>query len=126
MVIRTRQLIARDNGALMTEVMIALVIVSIAILPLAYSFSQENKYLRRCYERSVTMEIVDGEFEIIRAGGWRQFTNGVHTIQSTAHCARNLPPGELKLTVQDKHLRLEWIPTKPSHGSSVIRETRLR
>lgn len=36
----------------MTEVMVALAIIGLAVLPLAYSFAQESKYLRRCYERA--------------------------------------------------------------------------
>lgn len=114
------------TGFLMTEVMIALAIVSLAILPLAYSFAQENKYLRRCYERAVAMEIVDGEMEIIRAGGWRSFTNGVQTITTTARSATNLPPGELRLTLSEKHARVEWLPAKTSHGSPVVREATLK
>ena len=114
------------SGLLMTEVMIALAIVSLGILPLAYSFAQENKYLRRCYERSVAIEIVDGEMEIIRAGGWRRFTNGVHTITTTANSATNLPPGELRLTLTDKQVRVEWLPAETSHGSPVVREAALK
>ncbi len=114
------------SGLLMTEAMIALAIVSIAILPLAYSFAQENKYLRRCYERSVAIEVVDGEMEIIRAGGWRQFTNGVHTLTTTARSATNVPPGELRLTLTDKQARVEWLPAETSHGSPVVREAVLK
>ena len=115
-----------QSGLLMTEMLVALAIVSIAILPLAYSFAQENKYLRRCYERSVAIEVVDGEMEILRGGGWRQFTNGVHTLTTTARSATNLPPGELRLTLTDKQARVEWLPAETSHGSPVIRETTLK
>lgn len=114
------------SGLLMTEMLIALAVVSLAILPLAYSFAQENKYLRRCYERSVAIEVVDGEIEILRAGGWRQFTNGVHTITTTARSATNLPPGELRLTLTDKQARVEWLPAETSHGSPVVREAALK
>lgn len=114
------------SGMLMTEMLVALAIVSLAILPLAYSFAQENKYLRRCYERSVAIEVVDGEMEILRAGGWRQFTNGVHTLTTTARSATNLPSGELRLTLTDKLARVEWLPAETSHGSPVVREAALK
>ena len=114
------------SGLLMTEMLIALAVVSLAILPLAYSFAQENKYLRRCYECSVAIEVVDGEMEILRAGGWRQFTNGVHTLTTTARSATNLPPGELRLTLTDKQARVEWLPAEKSHGSPVVREAALK
>ena len=116
----------KQSGMLTTEMLVGLAILAIAILPLAYSFAQENKYLRRCYERAVAIEIVDGEMEIIRAGGWRSYTNGVHTITSTARSATNLPPGELRLTLEDQHARLEWLPATTSHGSAVIREVDLK
>ena len=116
----------KQSGMLTTEMLVGLTILAIAILPLAYSFAQENKYLRRCYERAVTIEIVDGEMEIIRAGGWRSYTNGVHTITTTARSATNLPPGELRLTLADKRARLEWLPAAASHGSAVIREVDLK
>ena len=129
LILKTRPNLAkttRRSGLLMTEVMVALAIVGIAILPLAYSFAQENKYLRRCYERAVAMEIVDGEMEIIRAGGWHNFTNGTHTITTTARSATNLPPGELRLTLSEKHARVEWLPAETSHGSAVVREATLK
>jgi len=116
----------RHSGLLMTEVMIGLAILGLAIFPLAYSFAQESKYLRRCYERAIAMEIVDGEMEIIRAGGWRSFTNGEQTITSTARSATNLPPGELLLTLSEKHARLEWLPAASSPGSPVVREATLK
>jgi hypothetical protein len=116
----------RQRGLLMTEAMIGLAIIGLAIFPLAYSFAQESKYLRRCYERAVAMEIVDGEMEIIRAGGWRSFTNGMHTLKTTARSATNLPPGELRLTLAEKHVRLEWLPAETSPGSRVVREATLK
>ena len=128
MVIQTKPTSAtlRRQGLLMTEVMIGLAIIGLAIFPLAYSFAQESKYLRRCYERSVAMEIVDGEMEIIRAGGWRSFTNGVHALKTTARSVANLPPGELRLTLTEKRARLEWLPANSSPGSPVVRETTLK
>lgn len=116
----------RQRGMLMTEIMIGLAILGLAILPLAYSFAQESKYLRRCYERAIAMEIVDGEMEIIRGGGWRSFTNGVQTITTSARAATNLPPGELRLTLSGKHVRVEWLPAASSPGSPVVREAALK
>ena len=128
MVIRTNHIAAtaRRHGILMTDVMVGLAIIGLAIFPLAYSFAQESKYLRRCYERAVAMEIVDGEMEIIRAGGWRSFTNGVHVLKTTTRSATNLPPGELRLTLTDKHARVEWLPAKTAPGSPVVREATLK
>jgi galactitol-specific phosphotransferase system IIC component len=116
----------RRSGMLTTELMVGLAIIGIAILPLAHAFQRENRYLRRCYERAVVMEIVDGELEIIRAGGWRSFTNGVQSIATTARAATNLPPGELRLTLSEKLARLEWRPAATARGGIVVREATLK
>lgn len=116
----------RQSGMLTTEMLVGIAILTLAIFPLAYSFAQENKYLRRCYERAVALEVVDGEMEILRAGGLQNYTNGVQLITSTARAATNLPPGELRLTLADKQVRLEWLPAEKSHGSAVVREAMLK
>jgi len=112
----------QESGALMTELMIGMAILGIAIFPLAYSFAKEHQYLRSCYQRAVAIEIVDGEMEVLLAGDWRSFTNGVHTITPHALSATNLPPGTLQLTVADKTLRMEWRPSGKDQGGKVVRE----
>ena len=116
----------RETGALMTELMIGLAILGIAVFPLAFSFAKEHQYLRNCYQRAVAMEIVDGEMEVLLAGDWRSFTNGVHTLVPRAASATNLSAGLLQLTVEEKNLRLEWLPSEPRHGGKVVREATAR
>jgi hypothetical protein len=111
-----------EAAALMTELMIGLAILGIAIFPLAYSFAKEHQYLRSCYQRAVAMEIVDGEMEVLLAGHRHTFTNGVHTLTSRAQSATNLPPGILQLTVAEKNLRVEWLPSGKDQGGKVVRE----
>jgi len=113
---------ASESGALMTELMIGIVILGIAVFPLAYSFAKEHQYLRTCYQRAVAMEIVDGELEVLLAGDWHVFTNGVHLLIPRAQSATNLPPGTLQLTVADKHIRVEWLPSGKNQGGQVVRE----
>jgi hypothetical protein len=117
---------ANETAALMTELMIGMAILGIAIFPLAYSFAKEHQYLRSCYQRAVAMEIVDGEMEVLLAGDWHTFPNGVHTLTSRAQSATNLPPGTLQLTVADRNLRLEWLPSGKDQGGKVIREATAR
>jgi hypothetical protein len=115
-----------ETGALMTELMIGLAILGIAVLPLAFSFAKEHQYLRTCYQRAVALEIVDGEMEVLLAGDWRAYPNGVHTLGLRALAATNLPPGKLQLTVADKNLRLEWLPELRNQGGNVVREATAR
>jgi hypothetical protein len=115
----------RETAALMTELMVAIGFLCVAVIPLGYSFAKEHKYLRTCYHRSVAMEMVDGEMEILLAGEWRAYTNGVHTLTPQAQAAANLPPGTLQFTLHDKKLKVEWLPGSTDEGGKVIREATL-
>ena len=117
---------SRETAALITELMIGLAILGIAVFPLAFSFAKEHQYLRTCYQRAVAMEIVDGEMEVLLAGEWHSFTNGVHTLAPHAQSATNLPPGKLQFTLADKHLLLEWLPAMRDQGGKVVREATAR
>jgi hypothetical protein len=112
----------RDSGVLTTELIVAMAIISIAMLPLAFSYVQEEKLLRGSYQRAVAMELVDGEMEILLAGEWRAFPEGAQPYSFHAESATNLPPGKATLTVTGKHLRLDWLPAKKSSGGEVVRE----
>jgi hypothetical protein len=116
----------RNRAALMVELMVGIAILGIAVFPLAYSFAKEHQYLRSCYQRAVAMEIVDGEMEVLLAGEWRTFTNGVHEVTPRAQSATNLPPGKLELVVTGKDLRVEWLPADKDQGGEVIREATAR
>lgn len=111
-----------QHGMLMTELVVAMAIFVMAVLPLAYSFAQEQKLLRTYYHRAVAMEIVDGEMEALAAGEWRSFSEGVHDYAVRAISATNLPPGKFILTVSGKRIRLEWLPKERGRGGQVIRE----
>ncbi len=112
----------RQAAMLMTELMVAIAFLTIAVLPLALSFAKEHQYLRNCYQRAVAVELVDGEMELLVAGEWQRYPNGQHVLTPTGSAVINLPPGTLQLTVNEKHLRLEWQPAARNGGGSVIRE----
>lgn len=109
-----------ESGALATELIVAMAILIIAIVPLAYTYPQEEKLLRASYQRAVAMEIVDGEMEILQAGEWRAFKEGSQPYTFHAQSATNLPPGRAELTISGKHLRLDWKPEKKSF--EIVRE----
>jgi hypothetical protein len=68
------------------------------------------------------MEIVDGEMEVLLAGGWRDFTTGIHSYPVHAHAGQNLPDGQFQLTIQTNLVRLAWQPAEKNHGGAVVRE----
>ena len=125
MVIRAPNASRRQRAVLTTELLIAIGILTTAVLPLAYGWQQERKLLRAHYHHAVVMQIVDGEMEILAAGEWRGVREGQQPYPVRAEAARNLPPGRFVLTRHGETLRLAWQPDKPDHGGKVVREIRL-
>jgi hypothetical protein len=114
-----------ERGSLMIELMTALGILVAGILPLSYVYVREQRAVRSYYWRAVAMEIVDSEMEVLAAGEWRAFANGVQPYPVRATAARNLPSGQFQLTRNGQRLRLEWLPSKPATGGVVVREVTL-
>ena len=115
----------RRTGALMIEFLVAMALVMGALLPLAYSFAKEKRLARALYQRAIAMEIVDGEIEVLAAGGWKGLTNGASVFTVHALAATNLPPGRFLVTRADKRIKLEWRPEVKQHGGAVVREITL-
>jgi hypothetical protein len=113
------------HGFLEIDLVVALAILGIAMMPLGFAFVRERQVLKIDYFRSVADEIVDGEMEILAAGAGRNFPDGsqIYTVHSRA--AASLPPGHFQLTKNGNHLRLEWTPDERRGLSAVIRETTL-
>jgi hypothetical protein len=112
----------RHRGFLEVDLAIALAILALAILPLGFSFAREREALRASYFRSVAVEIVDGEMEILAAGDWKNFPDGSENYPVHSHAAANLPPGHFQLTKTGNHLRLEWTPEERKGIGVVVRE----
>jgi hypothetical protein len=104
---------------------VALGIFALATFPLSFAFLHEARYSRACYHRAATMEIVDGEMEILAAGEWRGFGPGVHNYPVTASSSTNLPPGNFRLTIETNRLRLEWRPASGRTNDLIARERTL-
>jgi hypothetical protein len=125
MVSRT-DITARRRAIVSMELVIAMGILAATLLPLAYSFVQEQRVARAYYIRAIAIELVDGEMEILTAGSWHAYAKGRHTYPVQAAAARNLPPGEFILTVGADQLRLEWRPAGLNQGGVVSRTAALR
>ncbi len=114
----------RQAGFAATELLVAIAILLVAVLPLAYSFTSDARLLRASYERAVAMQLVDGELEILAAGGWRAFTPGTHDFTLHGAAVSNLPPGRCQLTLTTNLIRLEWKSAKNRGVGAVVREVR--
>jgi hypothetical protein len=108
----------------MTELVMAISIVALAILPLALGFLREQRLCRAYYYRALAMEIVDGEMEVLAAGEWRVYAPGSQVYQPLASVVTNLPPGRFELMVSNQVIRLAWLPARASVGGAVVREVR--
>ena len=117
---------ANESGALIAELMVAIAIIAVALFPLAYSFAQETKFLRACYNRAIATEIVDGEVEVLLAGEWRAFKEGAQDYTTPALAATNLTTGRFQLTITGRRLRLEWLPMEKDQGGKVVREVTVK
>lgn len=109
-------------GFLEVDLLVGLAILALAVLPLGYSFAREQRALRAEYCRSVALEIVDGEMEILAAGDWENFPDGAQSYTVHANAAAKLPQGHFQLTKTGNHLRLEWTPDKRQGIGAVVRE----
>ena len=112
------------GGFAATELLVAVSLLLVAVLPLAYAFTSDARLLRAGYERAIAMELVDGELEVLAAGGARGFAPGTHPYTLHGAAATNLPPGVCRLTVATNLLRLEWKPDKARGVGAVVREVR--
>ena len=122
----TRRATLAQRGALMTELVVAISIVALAILPLALAFLKEQKLCRAYYYHALALEIVDGEMEVLAAGEWRAFPSGVQTYQPLTGTVTNLPPGRFELTVSNQVVRLAWLPARRDVGGRVVREVKAK
>jgi hypothetical protein len=114
-----------QRGLFELDLAIALVILTVAILPLGLSFARERQALHADYCRAVANEIVDGEMEVLVAGDWKNYPDGAQTYTIHSRAVANLPDGRFELTKTGNHLRLEWTPAKREGIGVVIRETTL-
>jgi len=112
----------RRGRALVTiELVVALGILASTMLPVAFSFAQEQRLARAYYFRAIAIELVDGEMERLLAGEWQAFSMGRHPYKVHGEAQKNLPTGEFVLSIQNQQLRLEWRPAKHSQGGVVSR-----
>ena len=112
------------RGVLEVDMLVALALLFGAAIPLMYTFASDAHALRFSYERAVAMELVDGEMEVLAAGGWRNHPLGTNEITLSGDAAKNLHPATAMLIVQPDFIRLEWHPNG-RRTTHIIREVKL-
>jgi len=117
---------SRERGWLMADLIVAIAILAVAMLPLAFSLAQEMQILRSSYWRGAAMAIVDGEMEILVAGEWQALADGTSVYVARGVASTNLPTARFELTKTGKHLRLEWQPELRKGIGAVVREVTVK
>ena len=107
---------------LLAEMTVAVGLMAVVLIPLTVGFFKEAKQMRNLYREAVAMEIVDGEMEILAAGGVEGISAGNQPYAINAAAATNLPQGKFTLTREGKTLRLEWRANEPLEHLRVDRE----
>jgi len=87
----------RQRGFLEVDLVVATAILALAILPVGFAFTHERRVLRAEYDRSVAVELVDGEAEILAAGAGRDFRMAHKNILCTRRRRRVCRPERFNL-----------------------------
>lgn len=114
------------RGVLQIDLLVGLAVLTIAVMPVGYSFTRERQALRIEYYRSVINEVVDGEMEILAVGAAKNLPDGSQNYSVRSRAVANLPAGHFQLNKSGNHLRLEWKPDEKCGISPVVREILLK
>lgn len=113
------------GSALITELLVAMALVTGVLVPLSLVVVRDLRALRAECHRAVAMELVSGELEVLRAGAWRAWPEGVHEYPVSGWAVTNLPEGRFPLTRAGRSLRLEWAPARRQGTGRVTYECEL-
>jgi len=116
----------RRNGSLQADLVSALGLAALVVIPLGYGFLNHQRLVRNEAIHAVVLTLLDGEMEVLAAGELRSFNPGTHPYPLRGVAADRLPPGHCSLirtTLPDQatSLTLEWQPTNGSTLHSVTR-----
>src|SRR5436190_16457944 len=110
----------------MAELIVAMAVLVIAMLPLSFAALSNARELRTTYQKAIANEILDGEAEILAAGAWQQIDEGTHVYNIHANAATNLPPGEFQISRTGNVIRLQWKAIKKIGLGTISREVKIK
>ena len=117
----TTPFVGRQNGSLAIDLLVAMVLLLVAVVPFGLGYLNSEKQMRQAYFRAVALELVDGEAEVLAAGLLHQFPEGLHDYSIQFGAVTNLPPGRFRLQRTGDNGVLEWLPLAPMPGGRVHR-----
>jgi hypothetical protein len=116
----------RRRGFLQFDLVMGLAILTIAVVPVGFSFEHERKALLTESRRCVINELVDGEMEILAAGAAKNLPDGSQALPVQSRAAASLPSGHFQLTKSGGHLSLAWQPDEKCGIGPITREATLK
>jgi hypothetical protein len=118
--------ITEQRGAIMAELIVAMAVLVIAMLPLSFAALSNSRELRTTYQKAIANEILDGEIEILAAGDWQQIVEGTNNYEVYAIAVTNLPPGQFQVSRSGNLVRLQWKATKKLGLGTLSREVKIK
>jgi hypothetical protein len=109
------------RGFLTTELVIAMAMFVIALVPLGVLAMREHRLARALYFRAVAGEILDGELEVLLAGGWKSLSPGTNALPVRAEATNSLPAGRFEAVFEPPRLMVQWRANKPHTGGDTYR-----
>ncbi|HEU5068921.1 MAG TPA: hypothetical protein VFV96_00730 [Verrucomicrobiae bacterium] len=119
----TRNQFKRPRGMLEVDMLVAMALLFVALIPLAYSFTADRHAMRVAYERAVAMECLDGELELLAAGAWHNYPAGTNHLTLTGAATTNLSTRDALLILTPGKIRLAWRPAQRL-SAGIIREVK--
>lgn len=109
-------------GGLLPDLAVALLLLTVALLPLAYSFASQRRLLQAEMDRAAVVQLVDGELELLLAGPWKNLPDGSSTIVLRTNGMARAVAGTCVVMKQGRALKIEWTPQAHSGVGRVVRE----
>jgi hypothetical protein len=119
---RRSPLSRKRDGWMNVDLLVAIALLLLVVLPLAYGMVGERRLLDAELRRAALVELLDGELEILLAGEWRNRPEGESDVPLTGAATARLQPGRCVLVKTGKNLRLEWRSEKRDGAVSVSKE----
>jgi hypothetical protein len=116
----------KQRGFLQIDMVAGIALLTIAIIPLGYSFAQERSALRRETSRAAIIELLDGEMEVLAAGAAKNLPDGAQDYPVTSPVLNGVPPGHFTLTKTGHNLELDWSPAEKCGIGTLTREAVLK
>ncbi len=120
-------MVTKKQNFMMYEAIVAISVLSIALIPLAYNIKAETKMLSALYYRSVAEQIIDGHIKLLSSGEWIKYKEGDQKYHINNKAFNQIPKGDVILRIvslKDNKIKiiLEWESIKKQGIGRIYKE----